>query len=147
MRSAAERHGATLLPDRLEELQIMALCRTDSERACVIKATDNGRTYRLRDERGRVRLAVPVGSHGRRTTRLARRGSKLLILVPLVTPGKVSSRAACECDGKPRIASATGFVVLGLSFIVDEMPSVDVEEVPVPVTEDEIEWKCNSWAV
>lgn len=143
MRSAAERRGATLLPHRPEEVQLMALCRPDYEHSCVLGPADNGRTYRIRDDRGNVRLAVSVGSLARPTTRLARRGSKLLVLVPQATPGKVTSRTACECDGMPRIMSATGFVHLGLTFFVDEIPGVDVEEVLVPVTEDRVEWKCN----
>ncbi len=144
MRSAAERRGATLLPHHPAAVQLMALCRPDYEHSCVLGPTDNGRTYRIRDDRGNARLAVPVGSHARPTTRLARVGSKLLVLVPQVTPGKVTSRTACECDGMPRIMSATGFVYLGLVFFVDEIPGVDVEEVLVPVTEDHIEWKCNA---
>ena len=144
MRSAAERRGATLLPNHPEEVQLMALCRPDYEHSCVLGPADNGRMYRIRDDRGNVRLAVPVGAHARRTTRLARGGSKLLVLVPQVTPGKVTSRTACECDGMPRIISATGFVYLGLTFFLDEIPGVDVEEVLVPVTEDQIEWKCNA---
>jgi hypothetical protein len=39
--------------------------------------------------------------------------------------------------------SATGFVHLGFAFFVDEIPGVDVEELLVPVTEDQIEWKCD----
>jgi hypothetical protein len=143
MRSAAERREANLLPHRAQEVQLMPLCRPDYEHSCVLEAADDGRTYRIRDERGSVRVAVPIGLHARPTVRLARRGAKLLVLVPQVTPRKVTSRTACECDGMPRITSATGFVHLGLTFFVDEIPGVDVEEVLVPVTEDQIEWKCN----
>jgi hypothetical protein len=143
MRSAAEQRAATLLPQRAQEVELMALCRPDYEHSCVLGTADSGRTYRIRDDRGNVRLAVPVGSHARSTTRLARRGTKLLILVPQVTPRKVTSRTACECDRKPRIMSATGFVNLGFAFVVDEIPDVDVEKVLVPITEDQIEWKCN----
>jgi hypothetical protein len=32
---------------------------------------------------------------------------------------------------------------VGFAFFVEEIPGVDVEEVLVPVTEDQIEWKCN----
>ena len=145
MRSAAEQREATLLPHRVQEVQPMALCRPDYEHSCVLGTADNGRTYRIRDDHGSVRLAVSVGSHADPTTRLARRGTKLLVLVPQVTPRKVTSRTACECDGMPRVASATGFVPLGFTFFVDEIPGVDVEEVLVPVTEDQIEWKCNVW--
>ena len=89
-------------------------------------------------------MAVPIGSTAGATTRLARRGTKLLVLVPQVTPGKVASRTACECDGMPRIVTATGFVNLGFAFFVDEIPGVEIEQVLVPVTEDQIEWECKA---
>jgi hypothetical protein len=44
----------------------------------------------------------------------------------------------------PRIFSATGFVHLGFTFFVDEIPGVEVEEVLVPVTEDHVEWQCKA---
>ena len=44
----------------------------------------------------------------------------------------------------PRVSSATGFVNLGLSFFVDDAPGIDVEQVLVPVTEDQIVWKCKA---
>lgn len=144
MRSAAERHGAALLPDRPQDIQLMPLCRPDVESSCVVGATDDGRAYRIRDDRGKVRFAVPAGSDAGARTRLARRGSKLLVLVPQVTTGRVTSRTACECDRMPRLVSATGFVRLGFVFFVDEVPEVDMERVLVPVTEDRIEWECKA---
>ena len=142
MRSAAEQRGATLLPDRAYDLQLWPVCRTDHQHGCVLAAAEDGRTHRIRDDRGNERMAVPIGPYARSTARLARRGTKLLILVPQVTEMKVASRTQCECDGMPRIVSATGFVHIGFAFFVDEIPGVDIEEVPVRVTEEYIEWQC-----
>lgn len=154
MNSAAQRQGATLLLDRPQGLGFTPLCDETPDRAprthgyCVIQslpvisATGGlGDVYQLRDHDGKPRIAITIGEE-LRDARLARRGNTFLLLTPAATFHQVDRRAQCECDGGLVLVSMSGYVNLGLAFVLDDQPTPEIQTVSVPVVNDYIAWDC-----
>ena len=159
MRAAAQRRGAELLSHRVQRLGLIAICGAPTSGSCVdvigLMAGEgvpepgaaDGRPLRLIGPDGTERFVIPIGHDTPTTARLARRGSRLFVLVPQVTLHKKRRRAQCECDRAPHIVSMSDFFDVGNAFVLDNVQDVQIERVEVPVTEDYIEWKCRAWLV
>lgn len=154
MRRAALQHGAELLPDPPQAFGLTPWCSELGDAAprrdCVLRpdglvnvTAGSGDTYRVLDHAGNQRVAIALGMQSS-TTRLARRATTFFLLTPEVTRRRVYRRTACECDGGPVIVSMSGFMDLGLAFVVDDLPGVAIRRIKVPVVEEYIEWQCKA---
>jgi hypothetical protein len=154
MRSAAQRQGATLLPDQPRELGFKPLCDTTedtglrTERSCVLNSEGRistiaglGNVYQLIDGEGKRHIAITIGRE-RRWARLAKRGDTLFLLTPRITFRQVAHRAQCECNGGPTVISMSGSVNLGFAFVLEDLPKPEIQPVIVPVVDDYIAWQC-----
>jgi len=153
MRGVALEQGAKLLPDQPRELGLVPWCSelgtAAPRRDCVLVPDEvvntvagRGNTYRLLDHAGHPRIAIAIGQASS-TARLARRGTTFFVLIPQVTYRKIKQQTACDCNGGPVITAMSGYVNLGLSFVVDDLPELEVQQFTVPIVEDYIEWQCN----
>jgi hypothetical protein len=73
MRDAAERHGAELLPDRVQYIGFVALCGMRSGDECAEEVLRADGTVVLQKSDGSQRVVVPIGSKTPATVRLAPR--------------------------------------------------------------------------
>jgi len=153
MQRTAQRLGATLLPGRPQGLWFTPMCDGTPEstlrnhRHCVIQsqpvlnATGGlGDVYQLLDHEGNRRIAITIGEE-LRGARLAKRGNTLFLLTPAVTFHQVDRRAQCQCEGGPVLVSMSGFVNLGLVFVLDEPPA-EIQTISVPGVDDYVAWDC-----
>lgn len=154
MRRAAQRRGLTLLPERAQMLGFAPLCATTETASrtrpgyCVLmpggalSATGElGDVYQLLDAEGKPRTAITLGEE-HRSARLARRGESLFVLTPAATYHQIDRRVQCDCEGGPVIVSMSGFINLGLAFVLDAPPRADIQSITVPVVEDYVAWDC-----
>lgn len=154
MRRAAQRQGATLLPDQARTLGFKPLCDTTqnsavrTERSCVLDSGGPisavggvGDVYRLVDRDGKHQIAIPIGEDAT-GARLAKRGNTLLVLSPQITFHQLDDRTQCECNGGPRVVSMSGYVNLGSAFVIDDLPEAEIQLVTVPVAYDYVAWQC-----
>jgi hypothetical protein len=129
------------------------LCGTErdsalrAERYCVLysgvalAATgDLGDVYRLLDHEGKQRIAITIGEAGS-WARLAKRGKTLFLLTPTPKFHRVDRGVQCECRGGPVVVSMSGFIKLGLAFVLDDLPA-EIQPIIVPVVDDFVEWQC-----
>lgn len=153
---AAQRRGATLLPDRPLELGFTPFCgaapdigpRRDGY--CVLQSGtpismsgEFADVYQLLDRQGKQHLAITLGeSHN--GARLARRGKTLFVLTLSATFHNVGERSRCECEGGPRIISMSDSVNIGSAFLLDDLAPAEIQQIVVPVVDDYIEWKCKT---
>lgn len=157
LRAAAEALGATLLPMRPREMPTPLTCPgadsapvprvgSDSREFCAARARElrgcaepapDGRSFRYRHEEVGTLLAIPVRGEGATYAGLARRGRRLFLLMPRVSPRKVASATRCHCGGMPTVTCPSEVV-----FMLEEIPGVEIEEVTVPMTQDYIDWDC-----
>jgi hypothetical protein len=149
MREAAERRGAILLPLTALHLRIPS-CDTsgisellrsefpppDPLGRCAEWAP-GGKFFRIVSDREKPKLAVVVQEHDRLYARIARRGNKLFVLEPRVSPQEVREVTECECNGMPYVVNISQF-----AFVMDDIESPEIERIAVPMTEFAIAWKC-----
>jgi hypothetical protein len=81
---------------------------------------------------------IDVSENDGAYARLARRGNKLLVLVPKVSRRTVGERARC-CEGHPAWLSEV--VRSAFGFLLHDVEPVEVESVDVPLTIDVFNWK------
>jgi hypothetical protein len=161
MRAAAQARGAVLLPLELRELARPLPCAGESDQpeppsgaeheicllmareshTCTASAAD-GSYLVLRQPGERPKLVIPVPAPNGPYTRVARRGDTVFILRPEISPRIVGHATQCECDGMPRVICP---MVHG--FVLDDVFVPHVEELSVPMTEDQWQWSCKAWAV
>jgi hypothetical protein len=153
MLRAAQRQGATLLPEQPRDFGLTRLCDATPDvslRAgyCVLdsgllsSATGEvGNAFEVVDPQGKRRFALSLG-RAISSARLASRGKTLFLLIPEVALHPIAHRTQCECRAGPVIISMTGYVNLGSAFLLDELPWADIRQIKVPVVDDDIEWKC-----
>lgn len=154
LRLAAQLQGVTLLPNRPQMLGFTPLCATPETTLrprpgyCVLysgqvlSATGNlGDVYQLLDAEGKPHTAITLGEE-HRSARLARRGERLFVLTPRTTYHQVDRRVQCQCGRGPVIVSMSGFIDLGLAFVFDAAPNVEIQSITVPVVEDYVAWDC-----
>jgi hypothetical protein len=161
MRAAAEAQGAVLLPIEASEIRLPLDCAGETNEpappaggvehhscglmarethSCVKWAGD--RTFVLRHQGGKPQLVVAIAAEGWRYTRLARRGDTVFILRAQVMTHSVGRATECECDGMPRPACPTAY-----GFVLDEVSSLQIKELSVPMTADTIDWSCKTRAL
>jgi hypothetical protein len=156
MHAAAERRGAVLLPVEAQHVLLPPPCNIvergvnlaggypyapESGWKCeaAVSATDDRRLFRLKDDRGKVWLGIEVAWTDRPYARLARRGSTVFLLEPRITRKNVGAWTQCECDGMPRVVYQARD-----AFVIDDIPSVKIEIVEVPMTEESVDWDCKT---
>ena len=162
MRAAAEARGARLLPAEATLIPRPLDCAEGRDEAvpraeggnvdfCIARAqelggcirrTGDGHTFRILRAGAPPKLAIPVRPDGWRYAGIAERGDKLLLLLPRLSPRSVGAATQCECDGMPRPSCPEDHV-----FLIDDRPSVEIEEIWVPMIEDQLDWRCASTAV
>jgi hypothetical protein len=154
MRAAAEQQGADLLPDVLQHLYL-PLCETadlvaavrplDPSAGC-LDWSQKENVYRLRVPGQKPRLVIPVYLSRRGDTpyeRVARRGSRVVLLVPRTIRRNARSGHGCECSGG-YIAWSTGDPMIDVyAFVIEDADPVELLRVEVPMVEDFIEWRCD----
>jgi hypothetical protein len=102
----------------------------------------DGDLFHLKDGQGKLWLALTVSRSDLPYARLARRGSTVFFLRPRMSRRKVGDRTECECDGMPRPVQPE----IGV-FVIEDVPSVKIEMVDVPMTEDIVDWGCKNYAL
>jgi len=159
MHSAAQHQAATLLKDRPQGLWFTPLCDGTPDSTlrahhyCVIQSEPVisvtgglGDVYQLLDQEGKRRIAITIGEE-LRGARLAKRGNTLFLLKPALTFHQVDRRTQCQCEGGPVLVSMSGFVDLGLAFVLDDQPRAEIQTISVPVVDDYVAWDCKLFLV
>lgn len=164
MLAAASARGAFLLPLEPQDIPHRLPCMpgsdesmafaepshdvclsTESDRLGCQQWSEDGRYFLLRQKGEQPQLALPVrGVEGSTYARVARRGNRLIILLPRLTSREqLGTVTECECDGMPRVQCASTF-----GFLLNEVPtSVEIEEIWVPMAEGYLRRKCKAFAV
>jgi hypothetical protein len=101
----------------------------------------DGEVLHLKDGQGKIWLAVTVSQSHLSYARLAQRGSAVFFLRPRMSRRKVGDRTECECNGMPRPLHPE----IGV-FVIEDVPSVKIEMVDIPMTEDFVDWGCKNYA-
>ncbi len=144
MEAAAQRFGGVLLPTEAEEFEMSPFCGLSGD-PCLdeVEVDESSESVsRVRDARGRARLAIWVPVELRGYARLAQRPNGLLVLSPKVSRRVTDEKTCCECDRMLRAEPRTR-----AAFLVDEAASLQIVHVTVPMTLDVYKWKCKAIAV
>jgi len=147
MRKTAQSLGAEVVAVDARGLDLPHWCESTiapeigPETRCLKSASDDGRSFRIVDDRGEPRLFVPVRSPAWPYSRLARRGNTLFVLLPRVSRRRVDEATRCECNRSYGYGYEE-YLPKQFGFVVDDMPLSRVEEIEVPLTEDYINWRC-----
>jgi hypothetical protein len=142
MRAAARKHGATLLPERVEvwtePWQCSSAHEPDPPPCRPWWDGAEGPWSRLRDPDGHWHIVVPIPNDGSADyTWLARRNDRLLFLHPRIVVRHVQERGACDCNG-----GYTVFFPKYRAFVLDDLPVTGMDQIEVEVVDERIRWHC-----
>jgi hypothetical protein len=143
MTSAAARVGAELLPAVPVEMRALPVCSGEvgkwPEVNCQTWSSEDQRMLRVLDAHGKSFVVFTIHTENFRYARLARRGNEFFVLEPLVTRRKWDEATECHCNAMPDNGTPRWH-----GFIVKAGPYSLLEPIRVPVTEDYIEWGCET---